>query len=199
MRKEFRSRQIENYQQGTSLTELLLIIGVIAIASGGIFGAYAHLSGKRKIEDAVRHSNQIAENLSSAFITGGDYAIAGLTQENAKQASIFPIDMLDGQGNPKSRWGGRVSISRVSIGTLTDMGAAIEFDGVPAGSCSDFISRAAPGFYSASVNGHMLFEAFASYDTARLVDLCNSAATARVQFVHARNGGALKAKPHVPH
>lgn len=199
MRPKFAKARNANRQHGISLTELLLIIGVIAIASGGIFAAYTHVNGKRKIEDAVRHSNQIAENLSSAFITGGDYAIAGLTQESAKQASIFPADMLDRQGNPKSPWGGRVSISRVPIGSLADMGAAIEFDGVPAGSCTDFMSRAAPGFYSASVNGQVLFEAFASYDTARLVELCNGADQARVRFVHARNGGALKAKPYVPH
>lgn len=191
------SRSVKpKHQSGISLTELLLIVGVIAVASGGIFGAYAHVNGKRKIEDAVRHSNLIAENVNSAFITGGDYAIAGLTQESAKLASIFPSDMLDGEGNPRSPWGGLVSISSVAIGTLSDLGAAIEFDGVPAGSCTGFVSRAAPGFYAVSVNDQRLFEGFAAFDPARLVELCNGATTARVQFVHARYGGTLKAKPY---
>lgn len=180
--------------RGLALLELLLAVGVLAVATAGITITAKVVDTKRKVGNEVRHAQEIAEKVNSAYLTSGDYAFTTLNQENAKRDKIFPAEMLNDAGDPKA-WDGDVLLAGAPVAGLADMGAALIYTAVPTDACVDLVSGASKGFYGVSINDTPVRDRYSAISPQRVVQLCNQGPTARVQFLHAKHGGAVVAAP----
>ena len=170
--------------QGFSQLELLLIVGVIAIASVGVFATYSVVDSKRKQANEARNVQQLANTLNTELMSGGKYAVARLNRESAKRDGFFPASMLDAFGEPRAVWGGQVLLSRVNVNGIAGGAAALVYEDVPSSACVGFVSDAHSGFYGISVDEWVIVENHSPLDPSLLAQACSSGEFLRVQFTH---------------
>lgn len=175
-----------NNQAGFALVELMLVIGVVAIGTAGVVATYRVVDNNRKVNAEVENAQNIAQNIVTHSMATGDFRT--INQTTALNESLFPRDMLNGDGDPRSKWGGDVLLSSESINGIDDWGAVLTFEGVPSSACTKLVSQASPGFYGVRVNNQQLRTNYGAINPAELADACGDGG--RVQFVYAKHGGA---------
>jgi type II secretory pathway pseudopilin PulG len=174
-------------QGGFALMEIMLVIGVIAIGTAGVVATYRVVDNNRKVSQEVEHARIIADNIVTHSMTAGDFST--INQVNALRDGLFPNDMLNADGDPKTKWNGDVLLTSADIGGKRNWGAVLTFEGVPASACSKLVTQAAPGFYGVSVNDEPVRTNYGAVDVSALAELCSQDG-ARVQFTYAKHGGA---------
>lgn len=109
-------------QRGYSLIELMLIVGVIAIATAGIIGTYRVVSFKAKVNQTQADLMEITENIQASW--GNMQSYNGLTNATAVQQHLIPERMQQG-GNLVSPLGpfslGYAGVSRDSLSITVEM------------------------------------------------------------------------------
>ena len=175
------------HQGGIALLELMLVIGVVAIGTAGVVATYRVVDNNRKVNAEVEHATTIAQNIVANSVTRGDFSI--INQENALRDGLFPQEMLDGAGNPKTVWGGDVLVAATNIGGKANWGSVLTFEGVPASACAKLVSQAATGFYAVSINDTNVRSNYSPLNMEAVTRLCANDG-ARVQFTYAKHGGA---------
>lgn len=175
-------------QRGFALLELLLVLGVIAAALASAVALYRYVEENRKIGAETERAAIITQALTSFAITSADFST--VNQANALRMGLFPREMLNYEGKPKSAWGGDVLLTSSDLDDKQDWGAVLTYEGVPASACAKFVSAAAGGFYSVAVDNEPVRAAYGALDTPMLAKACGSGEVARVQFTYAKNGGA---------
>lgn len=177
------------------MLELLLVVGVVAVATAGVVATATYTHTQRKIGNEVRHTKEIVENVNAALVSSGDYALLTLNQANAIRDGMFPKDMLK-DGEPRA-WNGDVLLTGTTVAGMPNYGAALVFTEVPASACIRFVSEASAVAYSASVNGRVVKDGYGALDMSALTEACQGD-TSRVELVHAKNGGAGLPVPGSP-
>lgn len=175
-----------NSQGGFALVELMLVIGVVAIGTAGVVATYRVVDNNRKVNAEVENAQNIAQNIVTHSMAAGDFRT--INQTTALNENLFPRDMLNGDGDPRSKWGGNVLLSSESINGIDDWGAVLTFEGVPSSACTKLVSQASPGFYGVRVNDQQLRTNYGAIQPAELANACTDGG--RVQFVYAKHGGA---------
>ena len=184
-------------QQGLSLVELVLVIGVAAAAVGGVYGLYNVASGAARSGSEAAQLRELGDNIQAAYNASHDYGT--LSTARALQDRLFPVSMVEGGGDPMSTWGGAVRVLPTDVErdgqTLANWGFVVAYDQVPSKACVDLAASAGPPFSEVRVEG-VPIGLGPSLNIARLTELCDRPQGAAVQFVSARAsqsspGGAL--------
>lgn len=82
-------------QQGFSLLEIMLIIGVIAIATAGIVATYRVVNFKAKVNQAQADVMELAQNIQTSW--GSMQSYNGLTNATAVQQHLVPDRLKQGE------------------------------------------------------------------------------------------------------
>lgn len=183
-------------RRGFSLIELLLVLGVLALLLVAAFVVYPQVSHANRVNKELSNLSNIQANMRSMFATVGTAytkipsATATATLNSAR---IFPSGMNGGiytGSDIKHAWSGGVTLHATTAshaGLPAGRAFTINYLEVPSQACVDLVTRASPTFPVIHVYGGGSSSAVRVYPgtttVATVVDACNQAATARLQFL----------------
>lgn len=123
--------------RGLSLTETLLVLGVIALVAVIAYQGYGMAVGNVKTSGDARNIVQLVSGITKTFTGTGDYA--QVTQANVVNAKLVPTGFRVSQPNNRiiTSFGGNIYIT--NNGTQY----AIAVTSVPASSCMDMLQALA--------------------------------------------------------
>jgi hypothetical protein len=181
--------------QGFSLIELLLVLGVIALLLVAAFVVYPRVVMSRQTNNEVTNLLAIRAAMHSTFGNRGFYASVSnddMTQM-ANRARIFPVSMNGGDfsANKVSNvWGGDVTLTNTTsshAGVQAGWSFVIRTRDVPPEACVNLVARTITSFRTIQVN-YISGEAGENinrdnYDLASVTEKCNRRTVATVNFV----------------
>ncbi len=137
--------------KGFSLIELLLVLGVLAILLVAAFVVYPQVRDRNQANAEVANLTAMKANVTNLYASkGGNYA--GLNQDIANQARVFPSSMNGGSYTPGTRinssWGGEVVVEEDPSNSRR---FNVRYTMVPAGVCLGLVSGAATNFLDVEV------------------------------------------------
>ena len=143
--------------KGSSLVELLLVLGVLAILLVTAFVVYPQVRDRNQANAEVSNLTAIKANIANLYASrGGNYS--GLNTTIANQARAFPSSMNGGTfsgSNVTAAWGGEVDVGSAADPTAAVPAGAREFGirytNVPDGVCLGLVSGAASNFNQVTV------------------------------------------------
>lgn len=166
--------------RGFALTEIMLIIGVIAIAMVAVVSTYRVVSTNAKIDKAVKGLGELIESVEAGW--GNMQSYNGLTSTLALDRRLVPAILRDERGI-QSPWG------PVSLGYAGDDRERLSIEiKVPSGACFKFVKSMAPAMYriTAATEGSDGGQAVVFMDNRVLDDdaasrACGSSPTLRME------------------
>lgn len=176
-----------NRQSGVALMELLLVIGIAAVVTGGVVTTYRIVDNNRQVNQAVDSAFAVTENITASEAASGNFG--GLTQEGAINQHIFPKNVLDAAGDPKNVWGGDILVVSTAVNGTSDWGAQITYNNVPDSACVKFVTGTANSYYEIRVNNRVVRTKFGEVNINTLASACNQDRST-VQLIYAKNAGA---------
>lgn len=140
-------------QQGFSLVELLLVLGVIALIAIAAFIIYPSVQAGAQANTEASNATAIVAGVKNLFGAKGNYQ--GLTDAVACQAQVYPSTMVGGATTastcalsanaPKSAWGEAVTLA---VGAAPYNQFAIHYSKIPSATCTKLLSNIAANFDS---------------------------------------------------
>ena len=137
------------HQNGFSLIELVLVVGVIAAMSAGAFALYASTDSKTRVHAVATSTEAMVQNLEKGI--GIRQSYYGLTNEEALDRSLIPDEFRD-SGEASTPWG---PLKLEPVGALYN-GVRMTYEGVPSKACAEFVNRLAPLMAAIHVNGRLV-------------------------------------------
>ena len=131
-------------RRGVSLTETVLVMGVIGIVAIGIWAAASGLSNKRLLNQVSDQLGIITSNMR-AYYSGQSINVNGLNVAAAMPrfiaAGIFPAEMVVDANNAANAWNGAVTMSTNSPSAGLPARFVISYYGIPADVCGSILSQ----------------------------------------------------------
>lgn len=136
-------------QQGFSLVELLLVLGVIALIAIAAFIIYPQVQAGTQANTEDTNTTTIAANVKSLFGNSGSYSSlsAGSDSTDGQAKAIFPSSML-ATATVQNMWGGNVTLG--PDGTKTKF--VLTYNGVPDAACVKYVAGVAASFDTVTVD-----------------------------------------------
>lgn len=135
-------------QQGFNLIELMIVIGLIALAIMIGFSVYNSTSEKNKVSNFVRDLGTIASGITNTYATSPSYS--GLSNAVITAGNTIPAHIRGTGTNIKSPW----SLSGVTVApTNADQNFQITVTDIPDGSCQEIASQTFSTYDSVTANG----------------------------------------------
>lgn len=159
-------------QQGMTLMEMIISVIVVALVIAAIaIGAKQVFTGN-SVNDASRNIVNLSNSIKGYFKSSGSYA--GLTNTVVIDAHLAPASMISGT-NLKDTWGGAVTITPATLGTVTDDAMQIVENNVSTSACSNYVSSIANNFDQVTVGTtNVLTQASPTLNPAALATACNA-------------------------
>lgn len=185
--------------QGFSLIELLLVLGVLAILLVAAFVVYPQVRDRNQANHEASNVRTIQSNVRGLFWSKGRYAgigngrgaAAGPDKGIANAARVFPSTMNNGDysrdADVTSTWGGLVWVWQRPAVTMPSGSYpaartfGLLYEDVPSNACVPFVSAVASGFVGVSVNSQEVLTA-EGLNVARLTESCAAASAVTVMF-----------------
>lgn len=152
MRKLFnrlfvRGRHHVHNKNGWAIMSSLIAIFIGLIMIAGIFGLVQMAMQGSKVQRAQNNIGTIRSGIQQLFAGQPDYS--GLSTDLARQAGIFPSEMVTSGNNVRNAWNGDANVREGSNPTLFE----IEYNDVPEEPCVDLASFGYGTWRSVSVGG----------------------------------------------
>ncbi len=107
------TRTNQKLRKGFTLTEIAIVLGVIGLIIGAIWGAAKMVFDANKANQAAQDITTIATNIRSTFVATNQFSAAGLTDATSSMvtAGVIPSNLLTSDpANPKNAWNGSVKV-----------------------------------------------------------------------------------------
>lgn len=176
-----------NNKNGFTLIEILLITGIIAIATLGVYTAYTKADIYMKVLEETKNLDILREGAFT--LSENQSSFINLNNTTINNSNITPSQMRDGTANGiTSSIANTVTVSPATIGTVAaNNGFIIEYQGVPINYCAKLIGQAGNKFEELRVNGTVVKEVAVGQidiDSSATASACDdNAAGATIQFV----------------
>lgn len=131
--------------KGFTLIEILIVIGIIAVMTIGIFIAYTKVQAGSQANNESRNVSTIVAGIRNLYASQGNYNDGAMLTTVIK-GNIIPESMLN-TGNPSTAtainnsFGGTVTLTPANLGTGTNNAFDVKYDNVPASVCSKFVTE----------------------------------------------------------
>jgi len=179
--------------QGFSLIELLLVLGVLAILLVAAFVVYPQVRDRHQANAEAVNLASIKAAVINLYASKGSYA--GLKNDVANQARVVPASMNGGDYGPtvalKSSWGEDITIGAVSSQINVpfvvpgNRSFRIIYTKVPKTICLNMVTAASGNFFKITVNGTDLISnqgGLMDFNTQRAVEACAADINEQVAF-----------------
>jgi prepilin-type N-terminal cleavage/methylation domain-containing protein len=168
------SPQTSRREAGFSLTELLIVVAVIAALIAIIIPVSNKVMASNKTNNAVTQATQLSGKIKALYRGGPNYG--GLTVAIAMNAGAVPEEMRNGTAlvNP---WGGAVLLAPTNVGGGTNNAIRVTYQRVPQSACINMASNVSAQFDVVTVNSTVTkaYGTTGSADPAALSTACNNA------------------------
>lgn len=152
-------------QQGATLLELVMAIGLIAIISIAALSFFNNASESQKSNETVRDLGALTASVRNQFASQGNYT--GITAEAVKKGNGFPKNMDADPNDPGDTWirhnwaldGVEVTSAQA---TYLDDSFILTVKDLPEGACADIVTRMLPEYDLVSVNTNDVTDAAAA-------------------------------------
>ncbi len=159
--KSFNTRR----QQGFSLIEILLVIGIIAVLALAAFLIFPSVQASQRANAEQNNIMTIAAGVKQMF--NGKYT--NISTLNVVQGKLAPANMVDTAGTALvSAWGGAVTVAESAGSGVAGSRFTITYAEVPAAVCLKLAPGLIGNFESVSVGGT------AVTTPANIIAQCNS-------------------------
>lgn len=138
-------------QKGFSLTEMLIVVAVLAVLVAGIVAATGDVFTGDKTQRFARDLSKLSMDIKTLYNKSPDYGT--LTNQVAEDAGVVPKDMLTGAaGAHQGPWGGAITIQPATVTAANDH-MEIIVAGIPQAACAKLVATTAEGFSWMDLNG----------------------------------------------
>lgn len=135
---------------GSTLIELLFVIGVIVAASAATFGFASYVDRNRSTQREAQELSSLIESIDRAYaVPFGHYS--GVTAQRVFAEGLAPSSFVS-DGRLQGRWG-NVVLEPITIGNRIDAGLRVVYPAVPQAQCFAFARLVAKGQQAIHVNG----------------------------------------------
>lgn len=160
-------------QKGATLVELAIWLAIAAAILFGVFYVLRVVQSKRITTAEAQNMTVMASDLRTKFSSQGTFA--GLTNATAIAINAVPKTMING-GNVMSGFSTAVTIASANVNGVADDGFSLTL-GVPADSCSDFISGVEGAFSRVAIGATTVKDLAAGDTVISPADMAACAAT----------------------
>lgn len=152
--------------QGFTLLEILLVIGIAAVIAIAAFMAWPAVQSSQRANAEQSRAMTIAAGVKQAY--NGRYS--GVSNENVIRAKIPPSDMINGTAL-NSSWGGTVTVAPAATNTKF----TITYDTVPENVCLKLAPGLGQSFENVTVGGTAIRDdaAGTAYNPAAVITQCS--------------------------
>lgn len=179
------SLSFRSSQRGFSLIELLLVLGVLAILLVAAFVVYPQVRDRNQANQTIVALSSIRANVNNLYASRpGSYA--GLDQQTAINARVFPSNLLSGSGEDTtatSAWGGGLEVSADNPSGQRHF--RVRLNGMSSNLCTLIVPSVVQNYEEVALyltgGSGLIFGPTAG--TSEIVDGCNQAQTMDVVFV----------------
>jgi len=166
-------------QEGYSLTELLIGLGIVSVVGAVAFVLYQPVKARAQTRAESARLNNLSSEIQQAFGVIGSYE--GVSSERLIEERFIKPEQFQ-NGKIRNVWGGVVDAQPFGIRHFGDA-FILDYTNVSAASCSDFVSANAPNAYDVVIDGTSIVKNNNDrLDVAALVKACASARV--VTFVY---------------
>ena len=138
---------INKFEQGRSMIEMLGVLAIIGVLSVGGINGFSKAMDAYKVNNIVEQIGTIIANAKSIGLRqGGKYT--GLNNTSAKKMKIIPDEMINSSGKVTHVYGGevRVGSAKELYGlTPTDKGVIVELKSLSRDACIQILSKGLGG------------------------------------------------------
>ena len=176
-------------QNGFTLIELMLVLGVMAIIGTGILMLARHVDTSRRVEQETARVQSIFSGLDSAYANAADFG-TDLSVATAINNGALPASALTGSRLLDTD-GHEIGLSAVSLNGVTGGGAKVTFQSLPSGVCTGVVTGLYPRMEQIMVNGQTVKDkGSALLDPKSVVAACGASDAPSLALIYA-NAGAL--------
>ena len=197
------SRKNTHNEGGFTLTELAMVLGVVGIILGAIWGSASMVYKKMQVNEGSRGLQGIVAKVRSIYASRHAFSYVAPTDitKALVQSGVFPASMPIVNGYPVSPWGGMVYVWAYSNPTYGNQSFRVSFYAIPNGSsggdsltnqlCTGLASAAlaelgndGPVGFITKVGLWATFTGLDTIDATTIADACaqNTPAGASVEF-----------------
>lgn len=137
--------------KGFNLIETLLVVGLIAIASIGVYKLFQKVQEGNAANTEAKNIDLIRAGVKTLYATKTNYE--GLTATLINRAKVTPEAMINDANTISNSFGGAVTIAPVAINGNANKGFAITYAQVPGPICTKIVAGAAAQFDMVSAGG----------------------------------------------
>jgi len=176
--------------RGYALTELLLVLGIIALVLGAIAAIAVTTSAGQTAQNESRLIDSAANKIRTIYSSQPDFA--GLDNTVSTQIEAWPTSMVSGPAAIFNSWGGAINVvspATAVSGQVASRLFSIDSENVSQDSCAD-LATASTTALGISVAGTPVYErgvpALDPVDTAGAAAVCVEGVT--IMFTYGKNG-----------
>lgn len=170
--------KIKRKTKAFTLVELLIVIGIMAVMSAGMYAIYSNVSLSQKSTQEINNLNILKGGIENLFAASSDYT--GLDQALIAKSSIPSATMMKGSDKVVNAWGNEYTIAPIDVG-----GVAANFTietNIPKKACEKIVSALAGTWSGVEVESQAIkTRGLSDYDTANMVNICDTAGGASDQ------------------
>lgn len=137
--------------KGFNLIETLLVVGLIAIASIGVYKLFQKVQEGNSANTEAKNIDLIRAGIKTLYATKTNYL--NLNAEIVNKAKITPESMINDASTISNSFGGAVTIAPVTINGNANKGFSITYEKVPGPICTKIVAGAAAQFDIVSAGG----------------------------------------------
>ncbi len=167
-----------NRYRGLALMELMLVVGVAALATAGAVMLFQVGMAKSAAHMESRKALAMVDRIEAAYQPTGNFRF--LDTNAALVQNLVPKELRDGQGI-RSRWGS-VTVAEVPVGSRPFAGFRLTYGGVPPRACVVFIEQMSGAARSAWVNNIQVLSRRDGLNSSILAGACGMGGEVRMDF-----------------
>lgn len=165
-----------NKQQGFTLIELMIVLGIAALIVAGVITMYLKSSSSQKVNDETTNLNTIVSGVRNLYSTSSNYV--GLTTAVVVNAKIPPAKLVNGT-TINNAFGGQVNIAPASISGGTNNAFTVALTQVGSEECTKMVPATVRSFDKVAVGATVLTPAS---NAGAIVTACNAAAAQTITW-----------------